>query len=415
MSNPEPRPGCSPMLLEVPTTFTPEWVDAVAALNREFEGTGRRIDELYGAFQSSRFSSARPAKYLPSPTREQFADHVRGLRDRGVRFNYLLNAPSYANHEYTAEGRRELEDELRFLVDSGVASVTVAIPYIVDIVASRFPQLEVVVSTIGYVNSIRGLEQFANAGARRVIVDVEVNRDFTFLERAVRAGYAEIGVIANPVCIYQCNFKHSHYCVAAHGSQANGTPGHIGTPYNQYYLNWCFLQKLEKTDEFLKSPWIRPEDVPHWERIGIRHYKLAGRGSTEEHLERLSRAYLAQRFAGNLLDLLGWPHWLSFRKTADGRTLPPLDITLDNRELDGFLNFFVEKRPDCRNGCGDCNYCTLVGWKTVRVTEGGLLADYVTNMRAGLRELVDHVPTDEETSEAEARWRKEASKQAVGR
>ncbi len=407
-----PAPGPA-FLLDVPTTFTTTWVERVAALNREFAGTGRRVSQVYGAFQSSRFSSARPSKYLPRPTREQFAQHVGALRAVGVGFNYLINAPSYGNLEYTAAGRRELEDELAFLVDCGVQSVTLAIPFLVQIAAARFPQLEIVVSTLGYVHSLRGLEQYRDAGARRIVIDVEANRDFGFLELAVRANLAEIELIVNPVCIYQCNFKHAHYCTAAHGSQSTGEPGNVGTPYNAYYLNWCFLEKLENVDEFLKSPWMRPEDVPLWQGLGIKHFKVAGRGSTEEHLECLARAYLAQRFEGNLLDLLGWPHWLSFRKTEDGRTLAPLEVRLENRDLDGFMQFFYRNRPDCRLGCGDCNYCTDFGRGVVRVNDGGLLADYVTNMRAGLRAAVEHVPTEEEEVKEQARWRREAGKQAV--
>ena len=30
---------------------------------------------------------------------------------------------------------------------------------------------------------------------------------------------------------------------------------------------------------------------------------------------------------------------------------------LDNEELDGFLDFFVEQRPRCQLGCYDCKYC----------------------------------------------------------
>ncbi len=411
MSMPEPGPAVG-MAVTLPSTFTTKFVEDVAALNREFEGTGKRIQELYGAFQSSRFSSARPAKYLPDPTREQFRAHVARLAEHGIAFNYLLNAPSYANQEYTADGRRELEEELRFLADCGVSSITVAIPYIADIVSSRFPQFEVVISTIGYVNALRGLEQYRGAGAKRVVLDVEANRDFAFLERAARARILELEVIANPVCIYQCNFKYSHYCVAAHGSQRTES-GKIGTPYNQYYLNWCFLQKLEHVDEFLKSPWMRPEDTHLWRELGIRVFKIAGRGSSEEQLLRLARAYLAERFEGNLLDLLGWPHWMAFRQNADGTTLPPLDVVLDNRKLDGFIEFFCRKRPDCRLGCGDCNYCSYWAESRVTVNDGSLLADYVRNMRENIRELVEHIPTDAEGARDLSRWEREAKKQKV--
>ena len=54
----------------VPTPFTPEFIEQLAALNSEFAGSGGRVLELYGAFQEGPFNSARPAKYLPAVSRE---------------------------------------------------------------------------------------------------------------------------------------------------------------------------------------------------------------------------------------------------------------------------------------------------------------------------------------------------------
>ena len=82
----------------IPTPFTAEFIDQVAALNSEFADSGGRILELYGSFQQGAFNSARPAKYLPAFSREQFQRHVAQARDQGIAFNYLLNAPSYSNH-----------------------------------------------------------------------------------------------------------------------------------------------------------------------------------------------------------------------------------------------------------------------------------------------------------------------------
>lgn len=102
----------------VPTPFTPEFLDQLAALNSEFAASGGRVLELYGSFQQGSFNSARPAKYLPAVSREQFQRHVARARDQGIAFNYLLNAPSYSNHEYTHQGRAELAELLALLVDS---------------------------------------------------------------------------------------------------------------------------------------------------------------------------------------------------------------------------------------------------------------------------------------------------------
>jgi len=105
------------------------------------------------------------------------------------------------------------------LVESGVTSVTVAVPYLVDIISSTFPQLEVVVSTIGYVGGLAGIDQYAEAGAKRIVLDMEVNRDFSFLRTAGLESPVPLEVIVNPVCLSQCHCKYNHNCVAALGSQ----------------------------------------------------------------------------------------------------------------------------------------------------------------------------------------------------
>jgi collagenase-like PrtC family protease len=398
--------------LTIPTTFTSDFLNKVVALNSQFADTGNRIFELYGSFQQASFNSARPAKYLPDVTREQFQRHVREARLKDLSFNYLFNAPSYANFEYTHQGRTELEEILRFLVDCGVKSVTVTIPYLVDIIHSSFPELEIVVSTIGYVNAMRGFNQFHNAGAQRVVLDVEANRDFHFLKNSVQRSPLPVELIVNTVCLYQCHYKYNHYSVAAFGSQ-NSPRNATGTPYNQYYLNWCFLQKLKRDGEFLKSPWLRPEDLPLWENIGIQFFKIAGRGLPAEEILRLSRAYLSGKFTGNLLDLLGWPHWKQFQQCKDGSLLDELDIVVDNAKLDGFLDFFAKTEPDCRMGCEQCGHCLKWSNRAVDWSSIDLRKKYIDNMERNLRKLVNHIPSSSETASAEKRWIKQAGKQVV--
>jgi len=394
--------------LTVPTTFTNAFLDRLRALNQEHQD-GPRIFEIYGSFQHGAFSSARPAKYLPRVGREQFRAHVQKAREYGIGFNYLINAPCYANQEYDAAGRGALEELLDFLVDAGVAAVTVTVPYIAEIIAQRHPALEVVVSTIAYVDSMRGIEQFVRAGAGRIVLNVDANRDFAFLRRAARRSPVPLEVIANPVCLYQCQYKHNHYAVAGHGSQSDGIS--CGRPYNQFYLNWCFLQKLATPGEFLRSPWLRPEDTGLWREAGVEFFKLAGRGQDDGSIIELCRSYMTGSYDGDLLAIMGWPHWQAFRKAKNGAVLPPLEITVDNRALDGFLAFFAENEPDCRLGCDGCGHCDRWAQKAVRANDPSLLAAYVANMRDSLAELVRHAPTSEESARLRQRWLEAASRQ----
>jgi len=286
------------------------------------------------------------------------------------------------------------------------------VPYLVEIICRTFPQLEVVVSTIGYVGAVAGIEQFREAGAQRIVLDVEANRDFPFMRAAAAQSTLPLEVIVNPVCLCQCHFKFNHNCVAALGSQSL-VEGEKGRPYNQFYLNWCFLRKLAHEAEFLKSPWIRPEDLHLWEETGISYFKIAGRGLPGTEILRLCRSYLATRFSGNLLDLLGWPHWLSFRDNGDGTRLPPLDVVLENAALDGFLEFFSRHSPNCRLGCQRCGHCQAWSRKALRFNDQTLREQYIANMERNLAQLVERIPSAEETRLARQQWQQQARRQEI--
>jgi collagenase-like PrtC family protease len=404
------NPAVQPRLITLPTSFTDTFLRDLAALNDEFRESGNKVYELYGSFQHGSFHSARPAKYLPLIGRSAFKQHVRQALDHGVRFNYLLNATSYANYEYTHEGRKELEEFLQFLSDCGVASVTVTAPYLVDIINRRFPDLEVVVSTIGYVGAKRGISQYEDIGASRIVLDVEVNRDFRFLRHVIPHTNVDLEIVVNPVCLYQCHFKFNHYCTATFGSHPHKDG--CGHPYNQYYLNWCYLEKLKNLGEFMRSPWVRPEDVHLYQELGLRYFKIAGRGLDSEELLRRAKFYLQGEFSGNLLALLGWPHWLQFRKTAEGSVLEPLEISLQNDELSGFLDFFQQKEPPCRLGCEGCGHCDKWAARHIKSNDPELLKGYIENMQANIKGLVEHIPTALETVQQQDRWNTAAADQS---
>jgi len=396
-------------LITLPTSFADDFIPKLAELNGQFTRSGNKVFELYGSFQHGAFHSARPAKYLPLISRSEFQKHVRLALDQNIFFNYLLNAPSYSNFEYTHAGRQELEELLQFLCDSGVASVTVTAPYLIDIIRSRFPELEVVVSTIGYVGARRGITQFEEIGANRIVLDVEVNRDFHFLRHVTPKSKVDLEIVVNPVCLYQCHFKFNHYCTAGFGGHAH--KGGCGHPYNQYYLNWCYLEKLKTLGEFIRSPWVRPEDLHLYEDFGLHHFKIAGRGLESDELLRRAQFYLKGEFKGNLLALLGWPHWLQFRKKADGTMLEPLEIILENENLTGFLDFFHTEEPDCRLGCEGCGYCDKWAENHLKTNDQELLKGYISTMEDNIRKLVKTIPTADETLQQQDRWNEAAASQ----
>jgi len=116
---------------------------------------------------------------------------------------------------------------------------------------------------------------------------------------------------------------------------------------------------------------------------------------------------------GNLLEIMGWPHWQAFRRSADGTILPELEISIDNQGLDGFLAFFAANRPNCRLGCQTCGHCDRWAKKVIEYNDDHLKKQYIRNMEQSLANLVEHVPSARESSDLSRQWVQSADTQRL--
>ncbi len=152
---------------------------------------------------------------------------------------------------------------------------------------------------------------------------------------------------------------------------------------------------------YIRSNWIRPEDLHTYESLGYDRFKIAEHDAPTETLLRRARAYTERRYDGNLLDLVqsyDYPNPLADRYRGSWRwalryfLAPPntnpfrlrglarlaraegmlseregsSTVYIENRKLDGFLDFLVQS--GCRGkDCGSCRYCHEVAQAAVEV------------------------------------------------
>jgi hypothetical protein len=129
--------------------------------------------------------------------------------------------------------------------------------------------------------------------------------------------------------------------------------------------------------KILTTPFIRPEDIHHYEKLGVSEIKLTDRFNSTETLIKKTKAYLDRSYDGNLLDLLSFyllTKESSFKKRKlyipKDKVLGIIDIEkrlklsstpelyIDNKKLDGFLDFFIKNNIDCTDRlCDKCNWC----------------------------------------------------------
>lgn len=359
------------------------------------------VDEIFGKLTSDVTGGGRASYQVVGIGRRRVARHVRAARAAGIRFNYLLNAACLDNRESTRRGQREIRSLLDWISEIGVQAVTVGSPFLLRIVKTCYPHLRTRVSVFASIDHVRKARMWEELGADCLVLDsLLVNREFKLL-RAVRAAVAcELELLVNNSCLSSCAYSPYHMTTLAHASQS-------GHPSKGFLIDWCFLRctmmKIEEPVNYVRSEWIRPEDVHLYEDLGYGRFKVAERGAPTEVLVRRVRAYAERRYEGNLLDLVqpyGFAREVSdpeagrsgrvwrirhllrpllvdlrgmwnLKKLARERgMLAPLEggppVVLDNRALDGFLERFLS--IGCKDmDCEACRYCHRWAERAVHV------------------------------------------------
>lgn len=349
---------------------------------------GTSVDALFGKLPFDVVGGARPGFVLPQVDRNYVERYIQACHERGLEFSYLLNAPCLGNLQYSKKGYGQLVELLEWIDQSGADAVTIGLPYLIDLVRKRFPRLKVKVSTTARVNTVRKALQYENMGVEEIIIDEHINREFKTLGAIRKAVKCNLELIVNNICLWQCPYNYEHVNHDGHASREGEEEDYC---YLQYPGYLCLYRKLTDPVELLKSPWIRPEDIPHYEAIGYEHFKITERFKRTSLLLEHVKAYENRRYDGNLLDLFTLPRKGAFTpvhleyfikpehvnimKISELEKVFDLEvrelIQMDNRKLDGFIEFF--KKNDCNQTiCSACRYCETVFEKVAVVDEEGV-------------------------------------------
>lgn len=376
----------------VPTTFEDVFLDKLNQLNEKYRGLNAQVYEIYGSFKLSIFGTGWPSTLLPEVDAERLERHILKAHQYGIKFAYTLNPICMNLLEYTDKGRKALDKLLNKLAKTKVDTVVVAIPYLIEYIARNYPEFEVKVSSLSYIDSLNRALMYEELGASRLTLSEDVNRCFHLLRLIRKNVKAGLEVIANNGCLLKCPFRTYHNTITAHVSQSV-IEDQVGFTYKPYPLMRCVLKRLCDHKEIIKAPWFRPEDIKYYHDVGVEYIKIAGRGLPAEDLLRLVEAYLSRRYDGDIYALIdnSYMHfcWDMFHINAE--ILPPLKISIDNRSLDGWYEYFVNKNPPCLIGCGDCNYCDEIAKKVVK-SDPEIERKYIERIKRMVSELASLKP-----------------------
>lgn len=301
---------------------------------KEAEGLDE-VDEVFMGGSPDVMGSGRGV--LHAPLLDEIREQTEYAHKHGIKMNITMNSTCTGGHHLSFEGYKMFSWYFGELNKAGVDAVTVAEPYLVELL--RDYPIQTVVSCLSYVESPQRAKFFDELGADMITLDTNINRHFDVLEGIVKAVDCDVRVIVNEGCMYRCPFRYSHYNLASHLSSLYQPRTPLFAP--DYYYDKCIAIRLRDPSQIVKSAWIRPEDLKDYEAIGITDFKLSGRTKLVNWIIDCMRYYSKRSFEGNLLDLLDCPQIL--------RDL----CYISNESFEGS----IEQWKSCKKVCNECGYC----------------------------------------------------------
>src|SRR4030042_1584459 len=367
------------MQLLVPTNWDPDLISPLGKLEADVQ--------LYGVLPTSMVGSGGSGPDKGRMVENQVEEYIERTHSAGLKFDYLLNAPSMSNMEWDENTHEELLRHLDWIRSVGADSVTVTIPYLVELIKRQFPQLEIRVSTIAHVNSVARAKLFESLGADSITLDINVNRSFGALKAIRNTVSCELTVLMNNLCLFQCPYEYYHHDGLGHASQ-NYNP--LKGSYVDYCVLRCTLDRLRDVSQVIKCRWGRPEAISIYEELGIRVLNITGRAMPTENILRAATAYSSRHYQGNLYDILnvltprtGFANSTLPGEQSNGVGVPPR-FYIDNQALEGFMDFF--RKQDCSSGCSQCGYCQRIADRVIQLDRDEV-DEYVTVLNQSLDNL----------------------------
>ena len=323
------------------------------------------ITTYYGKLKEDVIGGGRPSQLLPEVARDEVARQVELIHGTGAEFNYILNSACLGNREYQPEFRQQFFELLSWLVDIGTDMITVAIPYLIEIIKEHFPSLKISASVFCHIDNIQMASFYQKLGVDEITLIQSLNRLPAVLEVYRKHLKVDIQLIVNNACLFGCPYRRYHSNINSHSSQENYQFQKVKIDYP--VLN-CTRIRLENPAEIIRAPWVRPEDVHYIEAIGIDKFKIAGRTKSTDWLIQVAKAYANRKSGDNTASIINFPHGNGAIVQGLGENFPTVKINIDNRRLAGFFDFFRDK--NCRTAdCEKCGYCDSIAQQVIKIDQ----------------------------------------------
>lgn len=362
--------------LSVPSMFSESYLYELNDMNKKSKNV--KIYETYGSIPNFLLGSIRPSNTIKNIDETFLLNYIKKSNEFGIGFNYIMNSTVLGNFEFDSSLKDELLIFIEKLSNAGLSKITVSVPYLIKFIHKHFPNLHIVASICMNINSVQELNAVEKMGAKSVVLPKDMNREFSLLKKMIKnKGNLDLKLLCTTPCVSKCPDLIYHMNISScQDNIISSNKQNLTIP--EAALN-CQIKRLSSPVEFIKSPWIRPEDLKIYQDLGINYFKLDGRDKPEKYLLEVIKAYINENFDGNLLFLIqgSYPKNKSELNNLITKNSFKIGVYLDNKKLDKFLINLINGKYDCSNGCYKCNYCEE--WKNEALIIDSTTTDFLIN------------------------------------
>lgn len=301
-----------------------------------------RIKEVFFAWPG--VTASRPMDDWTPERRARIVSDLKWARANGIELDAIFNANCYGDISLSQALVDHVVGVLGEMESEGLFPdhLTTASPFIATVVRRKFPSVRIrfsinmdIASEIA-LKYVDGLYDSFYAG----------RNDHRRLDYVARLGaWAKehgkaMGIQANPGCLRHCPFHQFHNNLHGHNRMGQSA---MGEKYGFSVFLCRTNYERGNYEDFLRAIWIRPEDLPLYERHAD-IVKLATR--RHPNPEAIIRAYATYEYDGDLAEIVD----PCFR----------FPMIIDNRAL-GASPLWPQVR-DCADadGCRNCGKCAAL-------------------------------------------------------
>lgn len=334
------------ILLKVPAFYDIDYVDELKRIN-DMSAKDTYVVETYGSLPFLSASQTRINELLSQTNMDSFGTYIDATKSAGIEFEYIMNGTCYGDRT-REQLYEEYYKEISFIESLGIQRITASTPYLIEFIHKNFPAIRITASINLCTNSVAQAKRWVDLGVKKIVLDRSINRNAVLLQNILSTCDAEIELLVNSMCLNYCGMHQYHNNINSHICENSDR----NFCYNYPYIT-CFKTYLTNPIEMICSGWIRPEDLSRYKELGIRNFKLEGRGEDKELVLSIIRAYVKNEYNGNIFDLLFTGY----------KTKKRVGAYLNNEKLAGLFDAVVLNGLDCSHCGGRNDYCRQLASK----------------------------------------------------